>query len=112
MHLFDVGLKTVESVGYETWCWLSRRTYVAGPFEEVEAQLNHHIIFTAKDVRDLASNPPVGYFVNHHMPLGGRTSLLLHDLQIDLLHVHLLVEFGGKLGLPQQFLVDCSRHDE
>lgn len=39
-------------------------------------------------------------------------SSLLHDLQIDLLHVHLLAELGWELGRLQQPSIHACRHVE
>lgn len=36
---------------------------------------------------------------------------LLHHFEVDLLHVHLLVEFWRKLGCLQQLRVHGGRHD-
>ena len=36
--------------------------------------------------------------------------LLLHDLNVDLLHIHLLIEFGREFGALQQLGVHSGRH--
>lgn len=36
--------------------------------------------------------------------------LLLHDLDVNLLHVHLLIEFGRKFGALQELGVHSGRH--
>jgi hypothetical protein len=39
-----------------------------------------------------------------------RTQLLLHDFNVDFLHIHLLIELGGELGSSQELLIHGGRH--
>ena len=43
-------------------------------------------------------------------PISTGKSLLLHDLHIDLLHIHLLIELGRKLGALEELRVHTGRH--
>lgn len=79
-------------------------------FEQIEAQFDHNVVFAAEQLRDLPSYPPAGAQVNSANRNTGECDLLFHDLDIDLLHVHLLTKLCGKLGLPQQLRIDARRH--
>ncbi len=45
-------------------------------------------------------------------PESGRVNLLLHDFNVHFLHIHLLIELGRELGLPQQLLIYRVGHSE
>lgn len=45
-------------------------------------------------------------------PVSSVALSLLHHLHIDLLHVHLLTEFGREFGRPKQFGIHSGRHSD
>lgn len=59
---------------------------------QIVAGLDYNIVFVAEDVGDLVGDP------------------LLHQVNVDLLNVDLLIELGWKLGRPKALLVDAERH--
>lgn len=63
-----------------------------GILEKIEAKLYYNIVLRAKNLRDLAGNP------------------LLHDLHVNLLHVHFLAKFWRKLCPLQELLVHSLGH--
>lgn len=83
-------------------------THVARTLEKSEAKLDYHVIFVSENFGDLACNPS-GPSVSGRCR-GGVAGLLLHDLDIDLLHVDLLVELRRELRLRAQLLIHRCRH--
>lgn len=65
---------------------------MSGSFDEIEAQLNYDIIFAAQDFRDLVGNP------------------FFYNLQVDLLHVNLLIELGREFGRLHKPSISCGSH--
>ena len=76
-------------------------TYKPCTLEQIEAQLNDDIVFVTQDLRDLASYPPAGLQVSSEICSSRESRLLFHNLHIDLLHIHFLVELRGELSLPK-----------
>lgn len=66
---------------------------VSRPLDEIEAELNDHIILTAQDLRNLARYP------------------FLHDLQVDLGHVNLLAELWREFGALEELGIHSGCHD-
>lgn len=60
---------------------------------QIVNHLNHNIIFAAEDFRNFACNP------------------FLENLEVDLLHVNLLIELGRKLCALEELRVHAGRHD-
>lgn len=61
-------------------------------FDQIEAQLNYDIVFAAEDFRDLVGYP------------------FFYNLQVDLLHVNLLIELGRKFGRLHKSSISCGSH--
>ena len=99
---FDLGLVTFVSTRRsrleEGW---RVGTYKTSALEQVEAQFNYHIVFVTKNFRDLASYPSAGLRSARKSPSSGYNRLLFHNLNVDLVHVYLLVKLRRKLGLPE-----------
>lgn len=93
--------------------------HISSSFYEVEDELNHDIVIIAEDFGDTASDPPESKSKIRTACLGnlehwGRTGLnqLLDDLNIDFLHVNLLIEFGRELGRLHEPRIAAGGHGE
>jgi hypothetical protein len=85
-------------------------TYKTSALEQVEAQFNYHIVFVTQNFRDLASYPPAVLQVSSEICSSGYNRLLFHNLNVDLVHVYLLVKLWRKLGLPEQLRIHARCH--
>jgi len=61
---------------------------------EIVARLDHNVVFVTEDSGDPVSNP------------------LLHQVDVDLLDVDLLVKLGRELCRLETLLIDAKRHFE
>jgi len=59
---------------------------------QVVACLDHYVVFVAEDGGDLVRDP------------------LLHQVNVDLFNVDLLIELRWEFGRPEALLVDAHRH--
>lgn len=80
-----------------------------------ETELDDDIVLVPQYLGDLACDPPAmvgekAMSVNRRYRKTPGSHLLLHDLNIDLGHVHLLTELGRKLSPPNQLCIHAGRH--
>jgi hypothetical protein len=73
-------------------------TYVTSSLNQVEAELYDHIILVAKYAGDLACNPSSGSLGLVSCTTKRTNYTPLHNLKIDLLHIHLLIELRRELS--------------
>ena len=85
--------------------------YKTGILEKIEAKLYYNIVLRAKNLRDLAGNPPTNRIVIvSDADRGVDVDRLLHDLNVNLLHVHFLAKFWRELRPLQELLVHSLGH--
>lgn len=65
---------------------------MSGSINQIEAQLDHDIIFISQYFGDSVSNP------------------FFYNLEVDLLHVNLLAKLGGESGRLQKSRIYPSGH--
>lgn len=91
-------------------------THVSGALDEVEAKLSDDIILISKYLGDSACNPPAeGRDVSTPAEklaegLERIRNALFHNLQVDLLHVNLLVELRREFRALEELRIDSGRH--
>lgn len=88
-----------------------RRSYITRAFDKTKAKLNYNIIVITKYLCDLASDPSAS-IVSYMPAVLGNSDELLHNLQVDLLHVHLLTKLGREFGRLQELCINAGRHLE
>lgn len=86
--------------------------YETGAFNEVKAQLYDNIIFATKNFGYLAGDPSASSIKsNTELKVQiERCDVLLHNLQVDLLHVYFLTKFWREFSRLQHFRVHAARH--
>lgn len=92
--------------------WYGRGTDITIALNKVKDKLNDYIVFAPQDFCDSVGDP------SFQQPLArvpcpaqlNRQCLLFHNLHIDLLHIHLLIELGRKLGALEELCVHTGRH--
>ena len=107
---FDLGLVNFVSTRRSRLEGVDGWTYKTSALEQVEAQFNYHIVFVTQNFRDLASYPPAVLQVSSEICSSGYDRLLFHNLNVDLIHVYLLVKLWRKLGLPEQLRIHARCH--
>ena len=87
---------------------------MAAALDEVKDELDDDVVLAAQDFCDAVGDPSGrggGLLLATRGDTSvGRSGLLLHDLHIDLLHVHLLVELGRELGALEELRVHAGGH--
>ena len=86
--------------------------YKTGIFEKIEAKLYYNIVLRAKNLRDLAGNPPTNriVIVRDADRRGVDVNQLFHDLNVNLLHVHFLAKLWRELCPLQELLIYSLSH--
>ena len=86
-------------------------TDIARSLNQIEAQLDDNVILCPKDVCDSVCDPSKeNLLAMRQCSHNGAIYAPLNDLEVDLVHVHLLVELRRELRGSQELLIDRSRH--
>lgn len=90
-------------------------------FDEIEAELNHDVIFISQNLRNTIRNPPEKRVLLEKLSGATRSlelivwledfaCVLLDHLDVHFVRVDLLIEFGRELGRLEEPSVDAGGH--
>ena len=83
-----------------------------------ETELNNNVVFVSQNLRNSASNPPAITKAKESnvsnlrsgRKKAGEDHSLLHNLNVDLFHVHFPIKLGRELGPLQQLGINSRYH--
>jgi len=93
---------------------------MAVALDQVVNEFNHDVVLVGENQGDLFGDPSWGGELSARLGRAtedgsrkrgtGTGPVLLHDLDVDFLHVHLLIELGRELGALEELGIDAGGH--